>query len=328
MANITQKQIVDFLKSIRGQRIHIDSLMKEFNLEATNRSQLRAVLSRCVEDKLAKPSGARDGWFKVLRDVQPVRWWDANEGEYFDLSFPCGRQDGSSFGFEGLIAVSPGDLMVIGGVSNFGKSATVLNILGENVDKHPCVLMGNEYTALNGVPSPKFKRRMKRMAWVDWMDGNGQPKFDLLPVKEDWEDYIQPNKVNIIDWINLTDNFYIIGKILEDIKTSIGSGVAIVVLQKKKDADTARGGDFSKDLADIYMIIDPYGEESRITLEKVKEPKGKVYNRHWAFRIVDGGANFQNIREIEKCYKCYGRGYTKMGKCDACSGKGFMELDF
>lgn len=329
MANITQKQIVDFLKLIRGRQIHIDNIMKEFQLEPSCRSQVRAVLSRCVDDKLAKPSGARDGWYKVLREIKPVRWWEADESAYFDLTFPWGHEDNSSFGFEELFRISPGDLIVIGGVSNFGKSATALNILGENIDKHSCLLMGNEYTTLDGMPSPKFKRRMLRMTWAEWMDGNGQPKFDLLPVREDFEDYIQPNKVNIIDWINLEGGrLYDIGKVLEDIKGAVGQGIAVAVLMKEKGAELPRGRGFTKDLADILFNIDPYGEnESRLSFEKVKEPTGKVYNRHWAFRIVDGGANFHDIREIKKCPACYGRGYTKTGKCQACFGKGYKELN-
>lgn len=328
MANITQKQIEDLLRSIRGQRIHIDSIMKEFQLDPQFRKQLRSIISRLVLDKLCKPSGGRDGWYKVLREVKPVHWWEADESSYFNLTFPWGHEDNSSFDFEELFRISPGDLIVIGGVSNFGKSATVLNILGENINKYPCILMGNEYTTLDGMPSPKFKRRMLRMTWAEWMDGNGQPRFDLLPVKEDFEDYIQPNKINIIDWINLEGGkLYDIGKVLEGIKTAIGQGLAIAVLQKEKGAELARGRGFTKDLADIYLVIDPYGEtESRLQFEKVKEPKGKVYNRYWAFKLIDGGANFHDIREIKKCLKCYGRGFTKIGKCDNCFGKGFLEM--
>lgn len=329
MANISQKQIVDFLKTIQGQQIHIDSIMKEFQIDPQYRAQLRAILSRCYKEKIAKPSGAKDGWIKVLRKVEPVRWWEANESAYFDLSFPYGHEDNSKFGFEKLFKISPGDLIVIGGVSNFGKTAMALNILGENIDKAPCMLMGNEYTTLDGMPSPKFKRRMKRMTWAEWMDGNNQPKFELLPVREDFEDYIQSNKINIMDWINLEGGkLYDIGKVFERIKEATGQGIAVAVLMKEEDAPLARGRGFTKDLADVYIVIDPYGEgESRLQLIKVKEPIGKVYNRHWAFSLVDGGANFHNIREIKRCSGCYGKGYTKQGKCSICWGKGYIELE-
>lgn len=327
MANITQKEIVDYLKLLRGREIHLDTIMKDYQLEPQYRRQLRTVLSR-LTGTLVKPSGAKDGWFKVLREVKPVRWWEADERAYFDLPFPCGHEDNSSFNFESLFKISPGDLIVIGGVSNFGKTAMALNILGESIDRYDCVLMGNEYTTLDGLPSPKFKRRMMRMNWVKWMDGNNQPKFDLLPVREDFEDYVQPGKVNIIDWINLTDQFYKIGKVFEDIKEAVGQGVVVAVLMKEEGADLARGKGFTKDLTDVYIVIDPYGEgESRLSFIKVKEPTGKVYNRHWAFGLVGGGANFHNIREIKKCYACYGRGYTKQGECSLCFGKGYTEIE-
>jgi len=303
--------------------------MKDWQLAPEYRRQLRAVLSKIASSAdLIKPSGTRDGWIKVLRKIEPVRWWEADEKAYFELSFPRGHEDNSGFGFEKLFKISPGDLIVIGGVSNFGKTAMALNILAENMDKFTCVLMGNEYTTLDGMPSPKFKRRMMRMTWAEWMDGNNQPKFELLPVRSDFEDYIQPNKANIIDWINLEGGkLYEIGKVFEDIKEAVGQGVAVAVLMKEEDATLARGRGFTKDLADIYMVIDPYGElESRLQFIKVKEPTGRVYNRHWAFRLIDGGANFCDIREIKRCPRCYGKGYTKQGKCDTCFGKGYKEL--
>lgn len=291
--------------------------------------QLRKIMHDLVKERGIKPSGNHDGIYRTIKEVKSVRWQEADETKYFDLIYPMGHGgDESCFGFEDLISLSEGDLIVIGGVSNAGKSAVVLNLLGENIDKHECILMGNEYTTLDGKPSPKFKRRMMRMDWADWMDGDGNAKFELLPIRENFEDYIQAGKLNMIDWINLTDQFYKIGKILEDGKVAVGDGLLVAVLQKGEGVDLARGKDFTKDLADLYITIDFYGEtESRLTVGKVKEPKARITGRSWAFRIVDSGANLHNIREIRKCYACWGRGYTKQGRCDKCIGKGYIEIE-
>ncbi len=323
-------KIIGLLPILVGQDFNIQDICQLLGLQnKPSHAPLRVAvgqvlynISQVNKKPLLKQMGRR---YRVLQEIEPVRWWEAEDDEVFDFAFPWGHEDNTDFGFSDLMSIYPGDLIVISGVSNSGKSALALNILGENVDKHPCVLMGNEYTALDGQPSSKFKGRMMRMKWVDWFTENGA-KFDLLPIRSNFEDNIQPDKINIIDWINLTDQFYQIGRIIEDIKAKIGKGVAIVVLQKEEDATLGRGKGFTRDMADAYFTVDPYGEwQGRLAIQKVKTPKGRVYNRHWAFSIVDGGANLHNIREIYKCHKCWGKGYTKNGKCIECEGFGYTE---
>jgi hypothetical protein len=196
--------------------------------------------------------------------------------------------------------------------------------------------MGNEYTTLDGIASPKFKRRMMAMAenWLTddgeqngWLKDNGEPKFQLLPVKENFEDYVESGKINIIDWINLSgDKSYDIGKIIENIKTNIGKGIAIVVVQKSENKELGRGGDYTRDMADVYFTLDPLGKiGTRLSVGKVKAYKHSVTGRSWGFEIRDFGANLTNIRELKKCYSCHGTG-SKFGKeCSTCFGKGWLD---
>ena len=174
-----------------------------------------------MQSKDIKPSGNRDGFYKVIAKVKPVKWWEADSSVYFDLRHPMGHKDNTAFRWDELLNISPGDLIVIGGVSNYGKSCLVLNYLAENIDLHDCLVMGNEYTTLDGIPSPKFKRRLDNMSWVKWFNGSSEPKFQLLPVRADFDSYVEKGKLNIIDWINMPENPYLIGKVLEDIKASL-----------------------------------------------------------------------------------------------------------
>ncbi len=264
--------------------------------------------------------------------MKPVNWLDANEDDFFDLAFPKGHKDDTYFGFEDLFSVSEGDLIVITGVSNYGKSTIVHNMLAENCDKYECILMGSECVSLNGMPSAKFKRRMMSMKWMDWVNGDGKSKFDLLPVRDNYEDYVQEDKINFIDWINMTDNFFCIGKIFEDCKGSVGKGLVVAVLQKEEDAPLGRGKGFTRDLADVYIKIDPFGiSESRLTLDKIKAPKKRgAFGKMWAFGIVDNGANLVDIREIEKCRVCWGKKWKKVGNlsvpCDECHQTGYVNV--
>ena len=322
---VTTQGITDWLRQFEGRVINIRDIMHGLNISPTQEGTFRVLLSRLAKQKeVIKPSGERDGNYQVLKRVKPVRWMDADETSYFDLSFPRSHTDESSFCLENLISISPGDLIIIAGVSNTGKSALALNFLAENMDKYPCVLMGNEYTSMGNAPSPKFKRRLLNMNWANWLNENGESKFELWPIRDNFEDYVQKDKINLIDWVNLDDEFWKIGHITEEIKDAVGGGVAIVVLQKSRSKEQAVGGDFSERMADAYLTVDPYGNwESRLTIGRVKAPKCHATGRSWAFKIVDGGANLHEIREVERCWKCHGKGYALHGECPECAGKGY-----
>ncbi len=289
---------------------------------------LRKMMHDLVQSKEIKPSGNRDGFYRVLAKATPVKWWEADGSVYFDLGHPTGHKDNTRFAWEELVNISPGDLILIGGVSNYGKSCLALNYLGENIDRYNCLVMGNEYTTLDGIPSPKFKRRLENMSWVQWFNGSGEPKFQLLPIRADFDCYVEKGKLNIIDWINMPENPYLIGRVLEDIKANLGDGVAIVVVQKSRTSELGVGGQFTEHFADLYLTIDPYGDwQSRVTIGKVKDAKARATGRSWAFKIEDSGANLAEIREIARCGKCYGKGVTARGRCFDCDGVGWVEMD-
>ncbi len=302
--------------------------------------KLRSIIHELCEQGAIKSCGRNDGTYKSILKVEPVKWWDDDiDTEPLDFNFPkayeCDEEIyvSSKFGIEDLVEVFPGDMILISGASNYGKTAIALSILGENLGlfNKPAVLMGSEYTASDGKISPKFKRRMKRMSWVQWMNGDGKSRFDLLPVGSDYEDYIESDTLNAVDWISLPGEYYLIDRVMKAIKDREGNGVAVVVLQKNKGAEFGEGGERTERYADVSIKIDPFGDsgESLLTLGKVKAPKGRATGRTWAFDVIDHGANLNNIREVVKCRSCWGKGYKKSGqssiRCPECEGKKFID---
>lgn len=324
---ITQQQIELYLDAFRGREVHINTIMKDLGLDPEEAQLLRVLLcGRLREKRFTKPSGNRDGWFKVLLDIKPIKVAGVKAEDIYDFGFPQSHSDSSTFGFEDIMTISQGDLIVIAGRSNSGKSAIAHNILGENVDKHSCLLMGNEIASSDGLIMPKFLRRLKRMEWAHFFNGDGELTFTLLPIRQDFEDYIEKDALNIVDWISIPKDVWTIGTVLDELKKAAGQGVTVAVLQKKRDNDYGYGGEPTEHYADVYMTIDPYGEtESRLTLGKVKEKKRRATGRMWAFEIIDYGANLANIREIEKCNRCWGKGYTKVGPCQNCKS-GYVDV--
>ena len=170
------------------------------------------------------------------------------------------------------------------------------------------------------------------MDWVQWVDGNGKRKFELLPVGSDYEDYVEADCLNVIDWISLPGEYYLIDRVLNTIKDGVGlHGLSVTVIQKNKNAEFGEGGQRSERYADLVLKIDRYGEnESILTIGKVKAAKGKSpTGRMWAFTITDYGANLQYIREVVRCPKCWGKGYigrnSEKKRCPSCEGKKYID---
>ena len=317
-----------FFKNNQGMDISVRQIQSSEGLDigtASNKSKLGVHLHRMV--LAGELKRIKFGVYRMPTRFEGNRWWEVNPENVFDLSYPYSYEDTSTFGFEDSLELYPGDVWVIGGYGNSGKTALTLNILSENMEKHRCLLMGNEYASMGGKPSPRFISRLNRLP-NEWI-ADDKPKFDMLPVREHYEDYIDgEHDIYLIDWINLTDKFWEIGRIIEDIKTQLGKGVAIIVLQKNKTSDVGRGGDFSKDLADFYTTIDPMGIHARLTVQKAKSPKNNAFldGRMWAFTVIEKGSRIHNIREIKKCRYCGTRGTVRNGDvCNNCGGLGYED---
>lgn len=327
----------EFLQKCQGKEVSYFYLRTELQINPDSPAWegIRKVMQRLTLEKIVKPSGRNDGIFKVIRQVKPVRVFDKSRERRlpFELIFPKDYNTGMEIEVAESIVIREGDLISIGGVSNYGKTTIALNFLGNNIHYEP-ILMGNEYTTRIGdtdgfEPTPRFLNRLDTMTWVEWTNGDGSDRFTLLPVRDDYAEHIVKGKINIIDWINLDANrLYDISKVEEDIKAEVGRGIGIVVLQKG-DSDKARGGQFTQDFIDCELLIDKLTErESMITIGKVKEYTSPVMGRTFAFGIISG-VKIVNLREITKCNLCYGKGWKKSGNtsipCDDCRRTGYVD---
>ena len=329
MAEITTDEIRNFLKPLEGQKVTLDEVRREFNILQGSKSYniVRVIMNRLVDQKILKATGVR-GEFRVLKEIKTVDWWDGSDPEPITFRFPRSYTDGTKFDIENCVEIFEGDMILLDGVTNAGKTAIAISIMGENLDLFGgCLLMGSEHTKTDGNVDPKFKRRLNRMEWANWIN-DGHPKFDLLPVGSDYEDYVRMDALNIIDWISLPGDFWLIDTILKKIKDNVGKGVVVPVLQKNSLADYAEGGERAERYADLRLTINPYGDyESRLTISRVKAPKGRAKGRTWAFMVVDNGANLKSIREIVRCSKCYGKGWKQGSPCWDCKQRGYVDHD-
>src|SRR3990167_2770604 len=330
MSEITTAEIREFLKKNAGRTVDLDRIRAEFNIIRGSKSfdAVRNIMYQLAEgkDRIVKPIGSRSGTYKIINYAEPIRVFEVPRERTpdFPLMFPKDRETEMEFPFANDWECKQGDLIIISGQSDYGKTTVAMNIIAENLDKCP-VLMGNEYTTTDGKPKDRFIDRILAMNWVNWTNGNGEGRFELIPVHEDFEDNIRPDRINVIAWIDLEDEPWRIKDINKRMKNAVGKGVVIPVIQKNEGRDAGYGGNPTRFYADLELLIDRHtAYESRITVGKAKGGRG-ISGRSWAYSITNQGTSIINVREVVKCHQCHGFKYIKgKGKCDVCDAVGWL----
>ena len=337
MAERLSDRLREFLKMAQGRNVTLQYLRSELKIDPADNAwdSIKVLMHNLAKDKIVRPSGLNDGAYHVVRQVKQVKVFSKERERRppFKFFFPKDFNTGMEMSFADDVVIREGDLIEIGGQSNYGKTTIALNMTVENIEHNP-VLMGNEYTTRVGdtdeyEPTPRFLNRLDAMDWVQWANEDGEDRFILLPVRDDYAQHIIKDKINIMDWVNLAANqLYDISKVEEDIKAELGRGVGVVVLQKG-EGDMARGGQFTKDFIDCELLIDKFTErESMLTIGKVKEYTAPVMGKKFAFGILQG-VKIINFREIVKCPQCFGKGWVKFGNtskpCETCNKAGYID---
>lgn len=324
MEKLNQAQIELWLE-LEEDEFYIDKFRGKHDIDPSSDTFHKAI-GRLCEKKRLKRLGR--GLYRKIKLIKPVQVYGRERRPPIMFLFPKDFDTGEEMCFARDIILREGDLILLSGASNYGKTTLCMNIAGENIKGKP-VLMGNEYTTIDDAPSPRFLNRLDAMDWVEWADSEGKDRFTLLPVRRDYAEHVVRDKINIIDWINLDGSqLYNINLVMEDIKRAIGKGIGVIAIQKAPGAETGRGGQFTKDFADCELLLDKFGAtEVMLTIGKVKESSSPVVGRTFAYSIARG-VRITDFREIVKCFSCFGKGWRKFGNankpCDDCNKTGYI----
>ena len=179
------------------------------------------------------------------------------------------------FGIEDYADLYPGNLIVVAGSPNAGKTALLLNFVAMNKDRFPINYFSSE------MGDAEFNLRLSLFDDIeDW-------SFKPFLRSSSFADVIRPDEVNLIDFLEITDEFYRVSGILAGITRKLKKGIAIVAIQKKRGASLGRGGEFSLEKARLYLSMD----NGELRLEKVKNyhrPDLNPNGMSAKFKLVNG----------------------------------------
>ena len=161
------------------------------------------------------------------------------------------------------------------------------------MDNFKTIYFTNEMSAVG------FKRRMRGFA--DWCElyNDGLPKFKVVNRYDNYQDVIDPDGLNIIDYLDANEQgeYYKIAPYLKGLHRKLRNGIAVVALQKPPGRSDAFGGTNIRGVAALYLAID----KGRLEVIKAKDwvnenPNGRKYS----FDITHYGSCFENIHGIHE----------------------------
>ena len=197
---------------------------------------VRQAVHRLKEKGIIEKSGKKSGVYRrVERDYEIMDL--AVEGEPLNLEFPLGIHE--------WVHIMPKNIIVIAGQSNAGKTAYLLSFLERNMANHQFRYLSSEMGPLE-LKSRLIQFQTPLSAW---------PKC-FIERATSFADLVLPDGITIIDYLEVSDEFYKIGGTIKEIFDRLNTGIALIALQKNPGTDLGRGGTMSLEKARLYLSMD------------------------------------------------------------------------
>jgi len=215
--------------------------------------------------------GKKRGWYReILSDCEEIDYVNADDTPV-DIWLPLRVSE--------YAATMPGNIIIIAGAKDSGKSAFCFNIINENESKWDTHYFSSE------MGGGEIKLRLKKFPYrsID------QWKFKAYSRSGDFSDVIKPgtNSLNIIDFLETHDDFFAVGGKLKEIHDKLKGGVAIVCLQKNPGLDTGLGGQRTLEVCRIALALDK-GKAKIVVAKNFVDSTKNPNNWVISFKLVDG----------------------------------------
>jgi len=216
---------------------------KELGLTTRDNMKMSAVIfGRLEKEGLIQKVGDRRGHYRrVDLDLEPLDWQNAKT-DTLKIRWP--------FEIERYVETMPGNILCIAGEPNAGKTAFLLNVIANNMKTFEIHLFNSEMG--NG----ELRKRLDRFSPVvkldDW-------QFQAWERNGNFADVIRPGReiINIIDFMELHEDFWKIGGMLKEIHDKLKGAIAIVALQKNPGCEHGLGGGRGLEKPRVYLSLSP-----------------------------------------------------------------------
>ena len=264
-------EIKDYLNTIEGSFRTRDLYGDLKLLNPREKENARKILNR-LKGQLIEPHGDQAGHWRIIDDDLQAMDLENTQVETVDLILP--------FNIHEFVVFMPGNIILVAGDMNSGKTAFLLNIAKDN-------LQHSKIYYFNCEMGPSEMRGRLNL-FNDFPIGH--KNFKAYERGTDFADVIRPGKgkVNIIDYLELTDDFWKVGGLIKDIHQKLDGALCVIALQKKHPkVDDPLGGKRSLEKPRLALSM----ANGHLKILKAKNWKKPAYNpngREIDFKLVQG----------------------------------------
>lgn len=287
---LTQAVIEEWVSLVKG-KFNVRDIWSEVGIETPQGKQhLRTILDRLEDKGIVSSNGGGGAFRKLDKEAPLIDWRSANPANTIPLSWP--------FELEKYALIYPKNVVIIAGSKQEGKSTFLYNFIKLNMYKYQIDLFNSETGA----------EQMK-----DRFTDLGIPldaPFNVYERYDNFADVIKPDRVSVIDYLDLNSEFYLAGAEIDAIFRKQTTGISVIGMQippptvtfvkgvkKVIDRDYAYGGGSTAKRAFIYISMSSH----RLKLKHAKKPAQKGVhpeNMTWTYNFDDNG----QFCDIERYY--------------------------
>ena len=248
-----------------------EDIDREFEIRSAQEKHNRwMILKRLRDDGIIESHPRNNKLFRYVKvAVRLIDFKAAGMKQPLGVKYP--------FGIESYFDTYPGNIIVVAGAADAGKTAFLLNFIRLNMADFTIYYQSSE------MGDAELANRLSKFRGIALQDWNFTPEER----SRDFADVIRQDCINIVDYLELAGDFYMVAEYLKSIHEKLHSGIAIVALQKKRNVELGRGGDFGLEKPRLYLSMDP----GKLTIQKAKNwakpevnPRGLMVE----FKLVNG----------------------------------------
>lgn len=216
--------------------------------------------------------GPKRGWYiKAVSELVELDFINAMS-EAIDIWLP--------FDLSESVEIHAGNVIIIAGTPNSGKSALIYNTIKENRHKG-----WDQYLFNSESGAGELRKRLDKFDDIS-IDQWG---FKAYQRSENFHQVVKKgdNVINYIDFLEVHDDFFKIGGYIKQIHDALDGAIAIIGLQKNPGSETGLGGYRMLEVTRLAIALE-FQKVKVIKAKNFRNPANNPNGMHKKFTLHDG----------------------------------------